>query len=310
MWMMAAAALVALAGCAGTVGDETGGERSRGAGALALQPGDTVTLSGVGVTASASLVGEGGLAIEEGPFTGEIAATAGADEDGELNALEITGAGNAVSFDEGNATEIDLGNAPTSGLASAELEGLTTLSGQSLEGSQTVELVVGTDAQGAFEHMAFGNWAQSGEIGAIFTYGAAGVETPLSGMPLSGVATYAGAAIGGVVLADTRAGVLQADVSATVDFSEGSFLFETSNSRVAFGSQSTLSPDASYDMRGSGPIEGTIATGALEDDLEQSGAFEARFFGPGAEEAGGVFDIVGSSRTVIGSFGAKRVENR
>lgn len=144
---------------------------------------------------------------------------------------------------------------------------------------------------------------QSRRFGAM----SVGAETTGSAIPTSGSATFSGlwqafylSELG--AFADAFAGTFDADVN----FSARSVSFiPTMNALSLYTGQysSGLTPSGSlaYDSN-TNNLVGTFST----DDGTMSGSAIGRFYGPDANEIGGIFDLTGSGQLMTGSFGGKR----
>ncbi len=157
------------------------------------------------------------------------------------------------------------------------------------------------------EHLMFGVWQNplSGKIldrYALLTATAQGTITPAAAVPAAGTASYQGAATGFLVTADGAVRDVSAEVTLAADFAAQSLAFtsgaaqelETSVLRPELATTGTLAIDSN---RFSGT--GTAANG-------WRGPIDGRFFGPEAEEAGGVLELRGGSRVerYVAAFGA------
>ena len=157
-----------------------------------------------------------------------------------------------------------------------------------------------------FEYQTFGTWNKE-ILGTSDGHGgvtSVGITTPVSGIPTSGTATYNGIALGYTTADDGEFGVAVAELIAAADFQNRSLAISTTN---------TITGDVSapeYDMTGtlsytsgSGVFSGNVLTNS-----GNTGLATGKFYGPNAEEIGGVISIQGDailSAAALG-FGAKR----
>ena len=167
-----------------------------------------------------------------------------------------------------------------------------------------------------FDYQTFGTWATgggtgSGEVGGLSN----GFRTLHSSIPTSGVATYTGEAGGRwVEKVDVSGdyGWIKADLTATANFSNRQISVATSNSvRIdQKGRTDGAGFNSAYDFNGTlsyndvnNHFQGNISNGG---DL--TGTAQGQFYGPNAEEMGGVFslDSDGTIAGYMGGFGAKR----
>ena len=132
----------------------------------------------------------------------------------------------------------------------------------------------------------------------------------MSAVPLSGRAMFTGK-VGGLYVSPTGEGSIAAgDVTVNADFSARSLSFVSSNT-ITTRDVATATPAPNLNLSGtlsyapgSGRFSGTLtsAGGTI------SGTSNGQFYGPKAEELGGVF-VVRSATTVetfTGAYGAKR----
>ena len=180
-----------------------------------------------------------------------------------------------------------------------------------------------TDVVTNFEHIAYGAWATvEGPEGSDFTYRSLGdaylialddARTPITDMPAIGTATWLGQGTGfirghgGSVFERTMS-----DVTMTADFANAEMtvdmLFTTGNSIALSGAiqgnrfSGTAFDVARVNQTGAGLIQAEGATAR----------FSGGFYGAGAVEAGGVYEIVGGREQnpgrMVGTFGGRRTE--
>jgi transferrin binding protein len=131
----------------------------------------------------------------------------------------------------------------------------------------------------------------------------AGLPTSGSALPSTGTATFRGIAVGAFVdTANVRA--TTATMRADVNFGSRSVLFSTASTKIAG------TPNAGFDLSGTMTYaQGVNAfSGTLRSvNGQMNGQAAGRFFGPAAQEIGGVYALHGSSfMGMIGGFGGKR----
>lgn len=162
-----------------------------------------------------------------------------------------------------------------------------------------------------WDYQSFGVWnAQAPGGGGTIGAHSFGAATPASAVPLSGTATFAGK-LGGLYISPAGEGSIAAgDVTVNADFSARSLSFASSDTMITrnlapatLASNLNLSGRLSYSP-GSNTFSGTLtsASGTM------SGASNGQFYGPKAEELGGVFVLKSAStvETFTGAYGAKR----
>ncbi len=177
-----------------------------------------------------------------------------------------------------------------------------------------------------WNYQSFGVWTTtSGTVNAM-SYGAPTAAAAV--LPLTGTATYMGslqgryvAAAGDVLNGETlSAGVqfgLAANVTALVNFDTRQIGFSTTSSTLQRQGTSSTPPPAPFvdsnfnissttlTVSGSAnAFSGTVAAGS--NGMGLSGNVDGRFYGPNAEELGGVLGLSNGGRALIGGFGAKR----
>lgn len=171
----------------------------------------------------------------------------------------------------------------------------------------------GTTLPAGWNYQTFGVWAQvttstSFQSGAI----SAGVLTPGSAVPTTGIATFTGIAngffvqyIGGVP--PGTASTTTATMIANVDFLNRNIGFSTTGSMQTPLNGAPPFSQPALDMTGtwtyaagSNSFIGSVTTSGM------SGTASGRFYGPAAQEIGGTFSLSGSSGVFVGGFGGKR----
>lgn len=171
--------------------------------------------------------------------------------------------------------------------------------------------LIGNPYVAGWDYQSFGVWnmqkVDGSGIVSAHSYGAA---TPASAVPLSGTATFAGK-LGGLYVSPAGEGSIAAsDVTVNADFSARSLSFASSNT-VTTRDLAAATPAPSLNLSGtlsyapgSDAFSGTLtsASGTM------SGTSNGQFYGPKAEELGGVFVVRSPStvETFTGAFGAKQ----
>ncbi|MBE1292407.1 MAG: hypothetical protein GJ677_07945 [Rhodobacteraceae bacterium] len=286
-------ALFALSACSGGGTSNTGPEAFTSV--ADLPENGTVTFSGKSVTADfiASL------------DTGEVALTSvNSDADGALSidlnnrlitAAHISGNGADTSFDTANGDSV---------VANSGLIGITSAAGDSIA-------VFIDPTTSTLDHSTFGFWmdgyprgghASNANVTGTLGVGSYGVTTAASNMPTSGSATYVGSSIGFAKSSDGDPYVTASDITMTTsDFST-----MTINSSNTYGTSLITGDRAMPELNfsGTGSINGS-GFDASVTATAASGAVNGQFYGPGAREIGGTFELSGPNTDYIGAFGAK-----
>jgi hypothetical protein len=164
------------------------------------------------------------------------------------------------------------------------------------------------------------------EISAVI----GGYQTPLSGMPTSGQATYAGTMVGFVAAPEATAGSYSAHpiggtAAMSVDFASGALTGAVTVANVYLGSPTGIGVHAWNDMQLNGTISGAaftgtataLAPGTLASNnignpayllpTGSTGPLTGKFFGPNAENAAAVWSVSSASSGVaVGAIGVAR----
>ena len=161
-----------------------------------------------------------------------------------------------------------------------------------------------------WEYQTFGVWETgrgtgSGTTGAITI----GAPTTGSAIPVVGNTTFTGRAAGYYVDAPGTNDYLTASaITVNVDFANQALAFSSTGTRTLDPISLTPSEAPTLDMSGTliyaagtNSFTGTVTT----TDLSLSGSSTGQFYGPNAEELGGVFFLVGDgAETYGGAYGA------
>jgi hypothetical protein len=164
----------------------------------------------------------------------------------------------------------------------------------------------------AWNYQSFGYWlvipSTSTALAGAISFGNV---TPVAGIPTSGQATYNGLSSGSYVDQTGSVSIHVAQMTSNVDFGARTVGFSTSNTMIIPITTAIASPNPALDLTGtltiapgqnqfSGPVTAP-GTPAL------FGTATGRFYGPNAQEIGGVFSLIGTGpQTMLGGFGGKR----
>jgi hypothetical protein len=161
-----------------------------------------------------------------------------------------------------------------------------------------------------WDYQSFGVWDSPSRFGPQITAATFGAPTPASAVPTSGTATFTGK-LGGLYVSSSGEGsVATGNVTMNADFGARSLAF-TSTGTVTTRDLATTVPATNLDLSGtltyvpgSSTFSGVLnnAGGTL------SGQSTGRFYGPGAQELGGVFSVRSptTSELFAGAYGARR----
>lgn len=169
----------------------------------------------------------------------------------------------------------------------------------------------------AWDYQSFGVWETGLDAGNGF-YGAMSLGAPTAGtaIPGSGTANFGGKVVGSYVNSAGTGHTVLANLNVGVDWGTRLLTLETSGSQMsADGVSFSLNP--SLDMNnqtlsyapGTNGFSGTLTTGATATSPGGlSGNSSGKFYGPNAQELGGVFFLQGNGlETYSGAYGAKQI---
>ncbi len=169
------------------------------------------------------------------------------------------------------------------------------------------------------DYTRYGNWAAfsvSNNVSTLIGGGAfvGGYQTPTANLPAAGSASYTGTSRilwGG----PGNSAVGTGEASVTANFGTGSVNGTMTNFALAdetgfhdvfndLGFTAQLAPGQNSFA---GTVSVTSAPGGLFSlPMGSTGSLSGLFFGPGAQEVGGVWTLTGATGRAIGSFGAKQ----
>lgn len=160
-----------------------------------------------------------------------------------------------------------------------------------------------------WNYQTFGSWATglgtgSGNVGAI----SIGAPTTASTIPVTGIAVFTGLAAGAYFDSVGDGYFATGELTVGADFSNRSLSFTTSNTEKVNLNTALSSTASNLNMIGTltyspgvNSFSGTVNATGL------TGTAEGLFYGPVAQELGGVFNLTGSGvETYSGAFGAKQ----
>jgi hypothetical protein len=155
------------------------------------------------------------------------------------------------------------------------------------------------------QYQSFGVWNERVDAfrGQI-TVWSQGQPTPAQGIPASGSATFEGRLSGAYVSANGVGGTAASDLKVSADFGARSLGFASSGTTV----NGVAAPN--LDLRGTlsyAPGQGRFAGSVANASGSLRGSTNGQFYGPRAEELGGVFAATGAgAERFVGAYGAKR----
>jgi hypothetical protein len=206
--------------------------------------------------------------------------------------------------------------------STAQIDCVTTVGecSATVNGNTIGTVINALDPSVAFNYQSFGYWLVSGSFGsATVTAMSFGSPTPASGVPTTSGATYNGRSSGVYVDQTGNLFTYSGGMTSIVNFGTRSISFATTVTSVNAVSGGTLPAFGSLAVNGtltyttvsspqfSGPVSapGAFGGGGL------SGTANGSFYGPTAQEIGGVFSLNNTTLTptreaIVGGFGGKR----
>ena len=160
-----------------------------------------------------------------------------------------------------------------------------------------------------WDYQSFGAW--NSLVDSSVSVGSFGQPTPASGVPTSGTATFTGKLAGYYVPAFGEGGyTAAANLTVNANFSSRSLGFASSGTTIA---RDLNAPASAPHLNLGGTLTYAPGTNAFSGTVTNasgtmSGSSNGRFYGPAAQELGGVFSLRSSTsaETFTGAYGAKR----
>lgn len=180
-----------------------------------------------------------------------------------------------------------------------------------------------TTSLATLDYTAFGSWLIAAYPSGGYSWAEGGTFlggyiTPAQAVPASGTATFLGSVAGNYDESGQPPGdvaVLLGDVRVSTDFGSRSIAGLMTNLRlgsdwVRHGALNDIAFDAQYDpaanmFRGTTRVV-TFPSGPSAFSADAAGQIGGMFFGPSAQEVGGVWTLSDSAHRLIGSFGARK----
>ncbi len=212
-----------------------------------------------------------------------------------------TGSSLTITQDATHTVDSSITNNPDTQLTVGWLDQPTTSSDQ--------EIFVMKDA--GYSYTQYGDWYQcsancagSGTTTDVGGFFVRGDSTAPANIPTTGTYTYNGSIAGVSIDAAGYSGEAAAGMTATANFATRSIAFVTANTMimpdvgpVAANSNLNMSGTLTY-AAGQNLFSGTVKTA----NNALSGTAAGRFYGPAAQEIGGLFALTGTGGAYIGSF--------
>lgn len=161
-----------------------------------------------------------------------------------------------------------------------------------------------------WEYQSFGVWNNQGSSTGAIRASTFGAPTPALAVPTSGSATFSGKLAGLYVSPAGQGAMAAADLNMNANFSTRSLTFSSSGTNTTHDAKTpTAAPNLNLNgtltyAPGSNSFTGTL----VNSSGTMSGSSNGRFYGPAAQELGGVFTVKSATsvETFIGAYGAKR----
>jgi hypothetical protein len=156
-------------------------------------------------------------------------------------------------------------------------------------------------------YVTFGNWTDANSTSNSIASGFVvfGVRTPAGAVPTTGTASYAGETIGTMV--DSRGTIYTVSGFGTMTANFGAGTVNGDFTKTAKFNVLTTSTTPWRDFTTTGNISGnTFAGTAATKDGALTGTSNGGFFGPAANEIGGVYRMTGGGEQATGSFVGKK----
>lgn len=180
---------------------------------------------------------------------------------------------------------------------------------KALSGDSTSRAVISNPESGKWNYQSFGVW-ENGLTSTSRTVGVMSVGSPTANFNRTGSATFAGEVVGSYIDSIGNGNTALANLTVTADFGAMTLDLATTNTRISpdvwqgqdFVSKDNLNLTGTLNIAGNGTFSGTLTTtGGL------TGGSTGQFYGPDAQELGGVFVLpaAGTSvETYSGAYGA------
>jgi transferrin binding protein len=236
----------------------------------------------------------------------------GTDASFTLDPVSESNSAARLSFDaDRNLSGISI-NTPQSGVAFGATETGCFSFGSCAAANAESLAVVMNPADLGWTYQSFGVWMTDVSPGS-FQAGAfsAGAVTPGSAVPTVGSATFSGQAGGFYFDGAGARFATDAQMSAVTDFANRKIQFSTTGTLLTDTRTLAQTSSSGLDLRGNwsyAPGSSQFSGGVNTADGNLTGSASGRFYGPSAQEIGGVYGLgspTGASR-MIGGFGGKR----
>lgn len=281
--LICVAAPLALAGCGGGSGGPGGPGSAVSFTKFPMQAGKTTTIKGNGREA-AYTVGQQGIALAPFGASSAVQADVETDADGDIASVSLKTGTTSKTWNGSNAELAYAGNGKL-------------VIGEAKDDSGSIGFA-DPEANG-FSYQTYGAWLTEGATGGSAGAFSMGSETAAANIPSSSTAKFKGTA-GGIYANAAGHDVMTADAALDVDFGAKTAQFSTSNTTLRTGGAAANLNMAGNLAIGAGGLSGNVTTA----DNSMAGTADGRFYGPGAEEVGGTFELRGANGAMAGAYGA------
>jgi hypothetical protein len=162
----------------------------------------------------------------------------------------------------------------------------------------------------AWDYQSFGVWNGIGDFADGIVGASFGAATPGSAVPTSGTATFSGKLAGLYVSAAGQGSMAAAELNVNANFTTRTLGFASTGTVT---SRDFASKTAAPNLNLSGTLTYSPASNTFTGTLTNaggtmSGASKGQFYGPAAQELGGVFTLKAAAgvETFAGAYGGKR----
>jgi hypothetical protein len=274
-----------------------------------VQPGVTYKVDGLGLEVTGTASGNQFTAITPSGVTDGYSAYLTFDSAFELTKLALTTpAPTLVSFDKAAAdtTFADVTLSPGTSPQFVSVRNPSI--------APTSVAIMAKPINLGWDYQTFGIWETGRDDPTSRKFGAMSVgNTAGTAIPGSGTATFAGYAAGSYVNAAGTGTTVFADLTVGADFGNRSLTFNTTNTQTS-SDWVTFTPNSDLNLSGTltyaagtNSFTGSLETLPINPINKLTGNSTGQFYGPNAEELGGVFLLQGSGvETYAGAYGAKQ----
>lgn len=269
-----------------------------------VQPGVTYKVDGLGLEVTGTASGNQFTAITPSGVTDGYSAYLTFDSAFELTKLALTTpAPTLVSFDKAAAdtTFADVTLSPGTSPQFVSVRNPSI--------APTSVAIMAKPINLGWDYQTFGIWETGRDDPTSRKFGAMSVgNTAGTAIPGSGTAAFTGYTAGSYVNTAGTGTTVFADLTVGADFANRSLTFSTSNTQTS-SDWVTFTPNNNLNL--SGNLSYTAGTNRFTGTVSSVGGLTGnstgQFYGPNAEELGGVFLLQGSGvETYAGAYGAKQ----